>query len=192
MHWLVYLAIGLLAGCSLTPPAQTAKISRFEAAPSALASFQLQGRVALRSGEQQFSGGLNWRRVANTEVLLMSTPLGQGVAELRRDSGGVELIDRDGKHHQAADAESLLRAVTGLQLPLSGLAAWVTGAPRAGATFSAEQDEQGRLASLDQDGWHIEFSRYVQALGGWLPGRLVARRGADLEVKLVVDGWEQP
>jgi outer membrane lipoprotein LolB len=187
--FLVWLLAGLGA-CSLAPPQPA--VSRHADAPAALAEFRLQGRVAVRNGEQQFSGGLNWRRAAGRDVLLLSTPLGQGVAEVRRQPDGVELIDAEGRRHQAADAESLLRRVTGMQLPIEGLSAWVSGAPRAGTAFSAAKDEQGRLGSLEQDGWHIEFSRYVQALGRWLPGRLVARRDADLEVKLVVDGWESP
>lgn len=120
----------------------------------------------------------------------MRTPLGQGVAELRGDVSGVELRDAEGHTHLALDAEDLVRRVLGVTLPLQGLAAWVVGHPRPGAPYQAQADDQGDLAVLLQDGWRIEFSRYARVDGYLLPGKLVARRADDLEIRLVVDDWQ--
>jgi len=160
--------------------------------PAPLDHFRLQGRLSVRSGEKQFSGGITWKRVGEDQTLLLSTPLGQGVAELNRSAAGVELIDADKRRHVAADAETLLRDVTGMDLPLAGLSAWLTGAARGGVPFHAESDPDGHIALIDQDGWHIELSRHVLQLDRWLPGKIVARHGEDLEVKLVVDEWAAP
>ena len=181
----------LVAGCAQLPG--------FEPAPpaplvlsSAPGAFHLEGRVSVKAGEESFSGGLAWRRGGGTEELLLNTPLGQGVAELRGDSEGVTLTDAKGQTYRAPDADALVRQVLGLELPLRGLASWVVGHPRPGAAFRAEPDEVGRLGVLEQDEWRIEFSRYSLQGKTMLPGKLIARRGEALEVRVVVDYWELP
>ncbi|HNQ04900.1 MAG TPA: lipoprotein insertase outer membrane protein LolB [Thiobacillaceae bacterium] len=190
------LLLLLLSGCaqlpgfgsSSSPPLHLAKPPE---------SFRLQGRVSVKSGEENFSGGMSWLHRPREETLLLSTPLGQGVAELHATPQGVSLTDAKGHRYQADDAEQLVRQVVGMTLPVKGLTWWVVGHPRPGIPFAAEAGAEGRLAMLQQDGWRIEFSRYAaQAAADGsaldLPGRLVARRGEDLEVRLVVDAWDLP
>lgn len=158
--------------------------------PPPPSAFRLDGRVSVKTSEQSFSGGMTWRHDARRQELLLRTPLGQGVAELRGDESGVELRDAEDRVYRAADAEALVRQVLGVTLPLQGLAWWVVGNPRPGAAHQAQADAEGRLAVLNQDGWRIEFSRYAQSGRYMLPGKLVARRVDDLEIRLVVDEWE--
>lgn len=181
-----------LGGCAQWPgfgPAVPGSTLNLAAAPEA---FRLEGRVSVKAGEESFSGGLAWRRTRDGEALLLNTPLGQGVAELHGDPEGVTLTDAKGKRYRAADADALVRDALGLELPLKGLAWWVVGHPRPGAAFRAVADDAGRLAALEQDDWRIEFSRYADQGKATLPGKLVARRGDELEVRLVVDTWELP
>ena len=146
----------------------------------------------MKSGEESFSGGMSWQHAPGRENLLLRTPLGQGVAELQGSGSGVTLKDSEGRLYQADDAEVLVRKAVGMTLPLKGLAWWVVGHPRPGSRYHAEADENGRLAVLKQDDWRIEFSRYAVQTGTYLPGKLVARRGDDLEIRLVVDEWRLP
>jgi outer membrane lipoprotein LolB len=186
-----WLVSGLTA-CShlpgFTPDVPPAAL-RFSAQPVA---FRLDGRVSVKAGEESFSGGLLWRRDATSEELLLRSPLGQGVAELSGGPAGMELKNAEGRMYYAADADALVRQALGLELPLRGLAWWVVGLPRPEATYHAVPDADGHLGELEQDGWQIMFSRYESRHGQPLPGKLVARRGADLEVRLVVDSWELP
>jgi outer membrane lipoprotein LolB len=171
---------------------------RQEEVPATLAlstaptAFRLEGRVSVKAGEESFSGGLVWRRGEGSEEILLRTPLGQGVAELRGDAQGVTLTDVKGVSHRAMDADTLVRQALGLDLPLRGLTWWVVGHPRPDAPYHAEPDEAGRLSVMEQDDWRIDFSRYASRNGRMLPGKLVARRGEGLEVRLVVDSWELP
>lgn len=167
---------------------QTLKIEA-EAVPVA---FRLEGRVSVIAGEESFSGGLVWRRDARGEELLLRTPLGQGVAELYGGPQGMELKNAEGKRYFAADTDTLVREALGLELPLRGLAWWVVGQPRPDAEYRALPDADGRLGELTQDGWRIIFSRYALHSGRWLPGKLSAQRGDDLEVRVVIDAWELP
>ncbi|KAF0101602.1 MAG: outer-membrane lipoprotein lolB [bacterium] len=189
---LVVALTALLAGCAQLPGfSDEAPAPRLQLAPPP-AAYRLEGRVSVRAGEENFSGGIAWRRDAASEELLLSTPLGQGVAELRGDARGVTLLDAKGREHRASDAETLVRERLGMALPLRGLTWWVVGHPRPDSPYQAEADADGRIASLVQDQWRIEFSRYQAHGMHALPGKLVARRGDDLEVRLVVDQWGLP
>lgn len=187
-HGLPWLLAVLLTACAELPGFRPAPPPL--ALPAPISTFRLEGRVSLKANEESFSGGMTWRYAARQQELLLSTPLGQGVAELRGDERGVELRDSEGRLHRAVDAEMLVRQALGVALPLKGLAWWVVGNPRPGVSYQAEPDSEGRLAVLNQDGWRIEFSRYSQVDGRSFPGKLVARRVNDLEFRLVVDKWE--
>lgn len=194
---LLLVALLLLGGCAQLPgfrPETPPNKLRLGKPPEA---FRLEGRVSVKSGGESFSGGMLWRHDRGGQTLLLRTPLGQGVAELQGTPAGVSLKDSDGRLYFAQDAEVLVREVVGMTLPLKGLSWWVVGHPRPASPFTAEADEQGRLAVLHQDDWRIEFSRYPPAEAGAqgrvpLPGKLIARRGEDLEIRLVVDEWELP
>ncbi len=181
------LLAGLLAACAhlpgYAPPAKAVVL------PPPLAFFQLEGRVSVKTDAESFSGGMTWRHAPERQTLLLSTPLGQGVAELHGDERGVELRDSAGRVHHAADAETLVHQALGVTLPVKGLAWWVVGNVRPDTHYQAEADADGRLAVLQQDGWRIEFSRYAESAGRFLPGKLIARRGDDLEIRVVVDQW---
>jgi len=191
------LPLLLLPGCSQLPGFKPAPpVRQLELAKSP-ESFRLEGRVSVKSGEENFSGGMSWQHQPREETLLLRTPLGQGVAELHGTPAGVSLTDAEGRRYRADDAEQLVRQVVGMTLPMKGLAWWVVGHPRPGIPYTAEADPEGRLALLRQDDWRIEFSRYAPHSGNGqpavhLPGKLVARRGEDLEVRLVVDEWDLP
>jgi outer membrane lipoprotein LolB len=187
----------LLHGCAQLPGFRADSAANTLRLGKAPQSFQLEGRVSVKSSEENFSGGMLWNHDRQRENLLLRTPLGQGVAELQGSPGGVSLKDADGRLYQAEDAEQLVRQVVGMTLPMKGLAWWVVGHPRPNSRFSSEADERGRLSVLKQDGWRIEFSRYgthadARQANVELPGKLVARGGEDLEIRLVVDRWELP
>lgn len=155
-------------------------------------AFRIEGRVSVKADEESFSGSLQWLRDAANEELLLRTPLGQGVAELRRVAAGVQLKNAEGQVYFAEDADALVRQALGLELPLRGLAWWVVGLPRPEAQYYATPDAEGHLGELAQDGWRISFSKYVDSNGQMLPGKLIARRGDTLEVRIVIDEWGLP
>ncbi|MBI5330399.1 MAG: outer membrane lipoprotein LolB [Betaproteobacteria bacterium] len=186
----VLVALALLAAGCAEPPIAPAPVAGARTAPPA--SFRLEGRVSVKSGEESFSGGIAWRHVPDADEILLTTPLGQGVAELRITPQGANLVDGKGRQHAAPDTASLLRQTLGVELPLQGLVWWALGRPRPDAPAHEEFDAAGQVARMEQDGWRIEFARHARQQGYLLPGRLIARRGEDLEVRLVADAWELP
>jgi outer membrane lipoprotein LolB len=77
----------------------------------------------------------------------------------------------------------------GWQLPLSGLRYWVAALPAPGGDFRSEQDVQGRMSVLYQQGWTIHYTRYAGDARDALPLRLDLQR-AGMEVRVLIDEWE--
>jgi outer membrane lipoprotein LolB len=50
-------------------------------------------------------------------------------------------------------------------------------------------DSMGRLATLQQDGWSLEYLSYTEQDGYALPER-IKLHGQDLDVTLVIKDWQ--
>lgn len=168
-----------LAGCASVPPVSAPP-------PAAQDAWTLKGRIGVQHGDESVSGQLLWQHRADRDELLMISPLGQGVARIVRDAGGVMLEVPNQAPRYAPDAESLTREMLGYALPVAGLVWWVQARPDPSAPFEVRLDEGGRVAQLRQSGWVIDYLQYT---GDARPRRLtVAREG--LQIRLVTDSWQ--
>lgn len=152
--------------------------------------FELSGRIAVRYGSEASGGQLRWRHDRDGDEMLISSPLGQGIARILRDGEAITLTTANGRAYRAADAEALTERVLGFRVPLAGLSAWVQGRPAPGlGSVQAWRDAQGRLAVLEQAGWRIEYLAYSDAPDTpELPTRLRLTYPA-LELRLVIGEW---
>ena len=179
-------ALGLaltLGACASTPPAPPV-----EGGAQVPANWTLQGRIGIQTDEQSLSGQIHWQHRAETDELLMTSPLGQGVARIVRNAEGVTLEVPNQPARHAPDAESLTRDALGYGLPVSGLVWWVQARPDPDRAFKATHDAIGRLARLKQDGWVIDYLQYA-ADAPARPRKLVVTREG-LEIRLVADSWQ--
>ena len=179
-------ALGLaltLGACASTPPAP-----RVEGGGQVPANWTLQGRIGIQTDEQNLSGQIHWQHRAETDELLMTSPLGQGVARIVRNADGVTLEMPNRPTRRASDAETLTREALGYGLPVSGLVWWVQARPDPERTFQSTHDAVGRLAQLKQDGWVIDYVQYAADMPA-RPRKLVVTR-TGLEIRLVADSWE--
>ena len=147
--------------------------------------FDLSGRLAARYGSEAFSANIAWRHAASADEMLITSPLGAGVARIVREGESIVLTTAEPREYRARDAEALTEEVLGFRLPLSGLADWVRGRPSAGAAPKVDYDEQGRLRSLEQRGWTIEY----QAYEGKLPSRMRLTY-PQIELRLAISEWK--
>jgi outer membrane lipoprotein LolB len=146
--------------------------------------FNLTGRIGARYAKDSFSGNLAWRHAQASDELLISTPLGQGVARIVREGSSVVLTTAEPREYRAPDAESLTEQVLGFRLPLAGLADWVRARPSPGAPAKIEKSPDGRLQSLEQLGWKIEYQEYAEERPSRM--RLVY---PGIELRLVISQW---
>ena len=179
MRYALFLACLLFAGCATIEQ---------QAAPAGLVgeAFHLSGRVSVKYGSEAASGKISWQHDTAGDDLLISDPLGQGVARIVRSDAMVSLTTSDQKVYQASDVEALTSQVLGWRLPLAGLHDWVRGRASAGVPAQTRLDSSQRLAELRQSGWLVEFLDYDGARG--LPARLRLSR-EDMEIRLVIDQW---
>lgn len=201
------VAAALLAGCATVvdrPPVADVD-GAWRARQAALApldSWELHGRVALRSHTEGWSASLQWVRQSDRHRIDLAGPLGSGHVRLLQDASGAELRDGDNNLWRDHSAEALLERATGWQLPVGGLNYWVLGLPAPGAPDSFELDAWGRPATLTQQGWQVQYLDYAQFSGRELPSRLFLKRRLDppgphapddeattLEVRLVIERW---
>ena len=130
---IVLLACAWLAGC--------AQLQSTSEKPL----FELTGRIAARYGQESFSGNLAWRHAERADEMLLSTPLGQGVARIVRDGDAITLTTAEPKEYRATDSETLTEQVLGFRVPIEGLARWVLGQP---------------APELEARGWKVEYQDY--------------------------------
>lgn len=166
----------LLSGC--------ASLSS-EHAPLAGDDFEVQARVAVHYGDESATGRVAWRHQSQSDELIISNPLGQGIAELKRTQQSYSLRTAEGKEYTADDPETLTEEALGWRLPLIGLPQWIRGRVLAGASAEGEKAD-GRYSELRQLGWRIDYLAYDEALN--LPTRLRLRRD-DLDIRLAIEQW---
>jgi outer membrane lipoprotein LolB len=172
----------VLGGCAAWSPSSVKAPPR-----DSLADFSLQGRFSLRHEDKNYSGRLSWRHQGISNEVLLSSPFGQGMAEIVTGASGAQLTMSDGQVFAAEDTETLTQQVLGYPLPLTLLTDWVRG--RAGAG-QAERDGFGRLVRLRQAGWSIEYGYEnddVQAP----PSRIFAQREGGMDLRLRIDEWRR-
>jgi outer membrane lipoprotein LolB len=153
-------------------------------APDERVEFEFTARFAARYRDEAASGQLAWRHDRAADEVLISSPLGQGLARVTRRGDEVTLVTADDKRYAAADAETLTEQVLGFRLPLRGLADWVRARPAEGAPAQSTYDAAGRLAALEQHGWRIEYQEYEAGR----PARLRLRYPG-LELRLAISEW---
>ena len=171
------LLLSACASLSETPP---------DAPPrEALDNFALDGRFSLYQADKSYAGRLHWKQTPAGAEILLSSPFGQGIAEIVSGPHGARLTAADGKTYAAPDAETLTRQVLGYSLPLERLADWVRARPGEG---EVRRDDFGRPQNLRLREWAIDYE-YADRDPRSPPRRIDARRGGDFELRLFVDAW---
>jgi outer membrane lipoprotein LolB len=159
-------------------------------------SWHLHGRAAVFVDDEVHNIGIRWRRNAEEFVIVLEATFGQGVVRLEssRETGyPVKLSLSDGRVVYAKDAESALRDAVGFAIPLEGLESWIRGLPMNAMPFSTELSDDGRLKSLSQNDWQINYLDYFdqadEAKG--LPGKMYLKHDR-LALKIVIEHWQKP
>jgi outer membrane lipoprotein LolB len=175
------VALLLLAACATAP---APPVTEPPASTSDL-PFAIDGRVSARRGGEAVTANFSWRHAAPRDDLVVTTPLGQTVAEISADSetGRYEFISSDGRRDSAHDWTTLTERALGTPLPVRGLAFWIMAAPRPDAPYSVEPDALGRATVLRQDGWEIVYTYADDA--GRMPVRLQLVH-PEIEIRIAV------
>lgn len=183
-----------LAACSSIPETKTdqsARLALYESRYNELLSLDqwvLDGRLAVNDGQDGGSGHINWQRHGETSHMNFHGALGRGAWRLDADRDGAILELADGEIYRAPSLSQLVEQKIGWEVPVDALSWWVRGFAAPGDWDLREFDEHGRLMSLSQFGWVIEYGSYADAAGIFMPRKLTARRDS-YTVKFAVREW---
>ena len=136
------------------------------------AAFEASGRLAVRQGQRSDIAKLRWTRHRDSDLWVISSPLGNEVARLESGAGGATLT-RAGAASESADSfRSLTEKLLGVPLDPDAIASWLHG----GTTGTAPGE------------WKVTVEESQRAGSVDLAKRITATRG-DVVVKLVVDEY---
>jgi outer membrane lipoprotein LolB len=176
-------AAAMLVGCAALEPAPK-PVAR-------AAAFDLVGRVAVNYDGRAFSGTVRWEHSAERDEIWLLTPLGQALGHIVGDASGAVYTGADRQQVRARDIESLTRRALGWELPIAHLSWWVQGAIAPAAVVQAvERDGQGRLATLGQEDWLINYAHFPLDQNGGRPRRLDIAAGTQ-QIRLLIDSWRR-
>ena len=156
----------VLAGCVSNPSLPPRPL------PEAIVEFSFSGRIAVRQGETRHHAKLDWRHSIGSDDILVTTPMGQGVAEITRDASGAHLLLADQRRFFAADWGELSQEVFGFRLPLNASARWLLG------------------NVADSEGWRISVIERESMTPDALPTVIELERD-DIAVRLKIDEWSE-
>lgn len=154
----------LLSGCAAldTVPQRPAQRD--------IVQFAFLGRLVVRQGETRHHVNVDWRHTAQRDEILLTTPFGQGVAEIVRDADGARLTLADRRSFAAADWSALSRQVFGFPLPLDASPRWLLG------------------DASETEGWRVTIVERESAAPGALPTVIELERD-DIGLRLKIDAW---
>jgi outer membrane lipoprotein LolB len=152
------------------------------------------GRVAVNANGKGGSGRIDWQQTGTGYLVALSAPVTRQSWRLGGDlqTRAARLEGLEGGLREGADADRLLREATGWDIPVASMVHWARGvADPSAATEGVEYDADGRLRTLTQEGWRVDYLDWFPAEGSrpFMPRRMEARRqGAT--VKVAVDQWQ--
>ncbi len=192
-----FLVVALLAGCASTggaPVDQERAAARWhdrQPQLQALQDWKLRGRVAITDGASVWNASVDWEQWPRGFDIRLNGPLGSGQLRLVGNADGVVLNTGEPQLYFAKDAQTLLLEHTGVHMPVEGLRYWIRGLPQPKKGATAVVDARGRLDTLKDAGWKVDFKGYTAVGDLQLPRKLFIHKG-DVEVRVVVDKWMLP
>ena len=178
---IVMFAAALLAGCTSLPRGGD---DRVEASATDVA-FHAQGRFSARYEDQAVAARFDWRHAPDTDEIRLIAPLGVMVGRLTREGEIVTVERADHSQHtqRVTDWGELTTQAFGFALPVESLAYWIRGVPMPNVPAAITRDASGRIDSLRQQGWEVQYG-YAEARE---PERLDVRYGETVGLRLKID-----
>jgi outer membrane lipoprotein LolB len=138
--------------------------------------FELRGRAMIRQAQRIDHLRFDWTHDLRTDRLLLTTPFGQGVAQITREHPTSRVLFADGKQIERENLVELSKAIFGTSLPLDELSDWLRGA----------HDQRHALSN----GWNVLIEQIdaltIDGQRRCLP-RIITATQADISMRVIVD-----
>lgn len=148
----------------------------------------IDGRFAASNGQQGGSGSLSWQQQGAQYQFVLRAPITGKTLRLEGGPDGAVLTGVGTASVAGRDAATVLRDEFGWDVPVDDLAFWVRGLRAPGAAAILTFGANGLPATLDQDGWHVEYRDWYADRSPPLPRKVYASRDP-FSVRVLVGGW---
>ena len=179
----------LLSGCVSKPEINLTQVNVTNVEQAK--SWEMQGKLAVKTTEDKFSTNLYWLHTENSNELRLTTMLGTTVMSLKSDAKGAMLI-LDGKTYRDDDPERLLSRLTGWSIPIDILPLWITGQISATDQVLSTDDAnrpQKVQSHFGDTPWQVVFKSWQTQSGAQLPKLLELTR-EDIRLKIQISQWQ--
>ncbi len=156
---------------------------------SSLNHWQAEGRLAASNGSKGGNASFVWLQKGESYQVKLFGPFGSGSVHITGHPQFVELREANGKTTRAQSPEQLLKKVSGMQIPVTGLRYWLLGLPSPQTQSSAQHlNDNGYLKHLAQQGWNVIYENYQTQNSPALPSKLRLQNG-NVKLKMIVTNW---
>lgn len=169
-------------------PDQLAAQGAREQLLAAQADWSLDGRFAASDGTHGGSGSLGWRQHGQRFEFTLRAPITGKTVQLDGGPDGAVLTGVGKQPLAGRDAADVLNAEFGWEVPVADLAWWVRGLRAPGRPAVLTFGANGLPATLDQDGWHVDYREWYAERTPPLPRKVYASR-APYSVRVFIEQW---
>lgn len=184
----------LLAACAPVPvrrpgtAAQLAAQAARERELGALPVWGLHARFAASDGRHGGSGSLDWSENGERYRFTLRAPITGKSVQLEGGPEGAVLTGAGREPLAGRNAGEVLNAEFGWKVPVADLAWWVRGLRAPGIPAILTFGANGLPATLDQDGWHVDYREWYAERSPPLPRKVYASRDP-FSVRLSIQEW---
>jgi len=196
-RWLAIAASSaalILAACAPVPvrkPGTAQQLAAQTAREQTLGvqqDWSLEGRFAASDGHHGGSGGIAWRQDGPQYQFTLRAPVTGKTVQLRGDPNSAVLTGAGRQPLTGRDAGEVLNAEFGWDVPVADLAWWVRGLRAPGRPAILTFGANGLPATLDQDGWHVDYRDWYAERNPPLPRKVYASR-EPYTVRVFIEQW---
>ena len=184
----------ILAACAPVPvrkpgtATQLAAQAAREQMLGAQRDWSLDGRFAASDGQHGGSGGIAWQQNGQQYEFTLRAPVTGKTVQLSGGPNGAVLTGAGRQPLAGRDAGEVLNAEFGWDVPVADLAWWVRGLRAPGRPAILTFGANGLPATLDQDGWHVDYRDWYAERSPPLPRKVYASRDP-YTVRVMIEQW---
>jgi outer membrane lipoprotein LolB len=184
----------ILAACAPVPvrkpgtATQLAAQAAREQMLGAQRDWSLDGRFAASDGQHGGSGGIAWQQNGQQYEFTLRAPVTGKTVQLSGGPNGAVLTGAGRQPLAGRDAGEVLNAEFGWDVPVADLAWWGRGLRAPGRPAILTFGANGLPATLDQDGWHVDYRDWYAERSPPLPRKVYASRDP-YTVRVMIEQW---
>lgn len=171
----------------------------------AISSWDLNGKIGVKTGKKGGSATLNWNYSDSIQEIELYGPFGGGRVHIHVQPEAAVLKDTKGREITGKTAKDVLYQRLGWHVPFEQLVFWSRGIPNSEAT-DIVIDDFGRLKSLKQGIWSVEYQDYRNIREHTLPRKFTISSlpgtmevydddgnylGDEFSVKVILKRWRE-